>query len=296
MKNYLIWDFDGTLAHRLGGWVGALLEVIHREAPACEVTADQLRPHLQAGFPWHTPEQPHPAITSADQWWYVLDPVFARAFMACGIDVQQARRMATQVRQVYPHPGHWRLYDDTIPALNQLSTQGWSHIILSNHVPELPAIIHHLQLGPYIGHIFNSAQTGYEKPHPQAFRHVLATFGDVGLVWMIGDSLQADVVGASMLGIRSILVRATHPDAQYCCRELAHVPALIDRTHAGGCPGAIGCESTRAVAPHPASYHSTGVRPGNTPKPRQERNKWTCATPSDRSSTTGRSPMSSDNI
>jgi putative hydrolase of the HAD superfamily len=246
--------------------VGALLEVIHREAPACEVTDDQLRPYLQAGFPWHTPEHPHPAITSAEQWWYVLDPVFARAFMACGIDVQQARRMATQVKQVYPHPAQWRLCDDTIPALEQLSTQGWSHVILSNHVPELPAIIHYLQFGPYIGHAFNSAQTGYEKAHPQAFRHALATLGDVGGVWMIGDSLQADVVGASIVGVRSILVRATHPDAQYCCRELAHVPALIDGTHVGGCPGAVGFKSTHAVAPHTASCDSTGVLPGHHAK------------------------------
>jgi len=56
MKNYLIWDFDGTLAYRLGGWTGVLLEGMHREATTCEATADQLRPHLQAGFRRHTPE------------------------------------------------------------------------------------------------------------------------------------------------------------------------------------------------------------------------------------------------
>ncbi len=268
MKNSLIWDFDGTLAYRLGGWVGALLEVIHREAPACEVTADQLRPHLQAGFPWHTPEHAHLALTSAEHWWNAVEPVLARTFTASGIDVPQARRMATQVRQVYPHPAQWRRFYDTIPTLEQLSTQGWSHVILSNHVPELPAIIHHLQLGAYIGHIFNSAQTGYEKPHPQAFRHVLATLGDAGCVWMIGDSLQADVVGASMVGVPSILVRATHPDAQHCCHELAHVPALIDGTQVGGRPGAVGVKSIRAVAPHTASYHAIDVLPGQSPKHR----------------------------
>jgi HAD superfamily hydrolase (TIGR01549 family) len=210
MKNYLIWDFDGTLAYRLGGWTGALQEVIGREAPRCDVTADQLRPHLQAGFPWHTPEQPHPSVTSAEQWWNVLDPVFIRAFTALGIDEQQARWMATRVRQVYPHPARWRLFDDTLPTLDRLSRQGWTQVILSNHVPELPAIIHHLQLRPYISRIFNSAETGYEKPHPQAFRHTLAALGDIAAVWMIGDSLQADIIGASMAGLPAILVRGHH--------------------------------------------------------------------------------------
>jgi putative hydrolase of the HAD superfamily len=158
MKHYLIWDFDGTLAYRLGGWTGALLEVLHREAPTCEAPAEQLRSHLQVGFPWHTPEQPHAAVTSADQWWNALGPVFERAFRAIGIDALQAQRMAKQVRQVYPLPAHWRLFDDAIPMLDWLATQGWTHVILSNHVPELPAIIQHLQLGPYVGHIFNSAE------------------------------------------------------------------------------------------------------------------------------------------
>jgi putative hydrolase of the HAD superfamily len=229
MKNYLIWDFDGTLGYRLDGWPGALLEVMHREAPTCDVTADQVRPHLQAGFPWHTPEHPHPFITSAEQWWSVLDPVFVRAFTAIGIDAQRAQQMAKQVRQVYPLPTHWRLFDDALPTLERLSTQGWTHVILSNHVPELPAIIHHLHIGPYISHIFNSAETGYEKPHPQAFRHMLAALGGVAAVWMIGDSLLADIAGATRAGIPAILVRASQSEVHYCCAELSQVADILRR-------------------------------------------------------------------
>jgi putative hydrolase of the HAD superfamily len=255
MKNYLIWDFDGTLAYRLGGWVGALLEVIHREAPACEVTADQLRPHLQAGFPWHTPEQPHPVVTSADQWWNSLDPVFERAFTAVGIDVLQAQRLAKLVRRVYPHPAYWRLFDDTIPTLNRLSTQGWTHAILSNHVPELPAIIQFLQLGPYVGHIFNSAETGYEKPHPQAFRHALAMLGDIAKVWMIGDSLQADIAGATVVGIPGILVRTYHSDAQHCCSELSQVSDILKKACEAGFPRNDGLKPTIATERYTAPRH-----------------------------------------
>jgi putative hydrolase of the HAD superfamily len=234
MKKYLIWDFDGTLAYRLGGWPGALLEVIRQETSAYEVTADQLRAHLQAGFPWHTPEQPHLAVTSPDQWWDALDPVFARAFTAIGIVAEQAQRMAKQVRQLYPHPTRWRLFDDAIPTLDRLSMQGWTHVILSNHVPELPVIIQHLHLGPYLDHVFNSATTGYEKPHLQAFRHVLATLGEIAAVWMIGDSLRADIAGATRAGIPAILVRSDHPEAPYSCTELSKVLDILNRMCEGG--------------------------------------------------------------
>jgi putative hydrolase of the HAD superfamily len=235
VKNYLIWDFDGTLGYRLVGWVGALLEVVHREAPTCNVTADQLRPHLQAGFPWHAPEHPHPSVASAEQWWGVLDPVFVRAFTAIGIDVQRAQQMAKQVRQVYPLPTHWRLFDDATPTLDRLSTQGWTHVILSNHVPELPAIIHHLHIGPYISHIFNSAETGYEKPHLLAFRHMLAALADIAAVWMIGDSLQADIVGATRVGLPAILVRTCRSEVHYCCAELSQVTDILGRAGEEGC-------------------------------------------------------------
>ena len=228
MQRYLIWDFDGTLGYREGGWTGALFDILRQEMPLCEVTAEPLRLHRQTGVPWHTPDQPHTTITSADQWWDALDPIFERAFSGVGITVPRARQMAKQVRQRYPHLAAWRLFEDTIPALARLSAQGWTHMILSKHVPELPSIIHHLQLGEYMSQLFNSAETGYEKPPPQAFHKVLDARDGRAAVWMIGDSIKADVTGAALAGIPSILVRTHHPDAPYGCSKLSQVFALIN--------------------------------------------------------------------
>ena len=65
---------------------------------------------------------------------------------------------------------------------------------------------------PHLAAIFNSAQTGYEKPHPQAFRNVLAWLPEPEAVWMIGDNYTADVLGAQAVGLPGILVRETHPE------------------------------------------------------------------------------------
>jgi putative hydrolase of the HAD superfamily len=225
----LIWDFDGTLGYRTGGgWTAALLEVLLHEEAACGVVAEQLYPYLQSGFPWHTPDRPHPEIRTARQWWDTLAPVFERAFQGVGLNASQARCMARQVRYTYPNPERWQLFEDTIPTLARLSSQGWTHIVLSNHVPELPHIIEHLELKPYIAQIYNSAQTGYEKPHRRAFQAVLDTLPEAMAAWMIGDSMNADIIGAASAGIPGVLVRKWHKDAKYCCRELAQVPATIE--------------------------------------------------------------------
>lgn len=228
MRKYLIWDFDGTLGYRQGGWTATLLDIVRLEAPACAATAEQVRAHLQAGFPWHTPDRPHPAIISAGTWWDALDTVFEQAFQALGIGALRAQRMARQVRRIYPDPTYWRLFEDTLPGLQQLSTEGWTHVMLSNHAPELRAILRQLRLEGYFAAILNSAETGYEKPHPQAFRQVLAALGSPSRIWMIGDSTTADIAGAEAVGIPGILVRRHHPQATYCCQELAQISAIVN--------------------------------------------------------------------
>lgn len=57
MPRLLIWDFDGTLAHRDGMWSGAMVEVLDRHEPGHGITREDVRPHLRMGFPWHNPRR-----------------------------------------------------------------------------------------------------------------------------------------------------------------------------------------------------------------------------------------------
>ncbi len=111
------------------------------------------------------------------------------------------------MRAAYLHPAAWRLFDDALPALHTLRSDGWRHVILSNHVPELSELIAALGLTPLIDRVFNSAETGFEKPHPGAFRTVLNAIGDTTEIWMVGDSVSADINGAKSVGLPSILVK-----------------------------------------------------------------------------------------
>ena len=228
---YLIWDFSETMGYREGGgWSTVLLEILRRETPDCRVTTEQIKPFLQEGFPWHQPERPHPELSTPDAWWDNLDPIFARAFMmGGGLNGSTAHRLARMVRQVCPERSAWRLYDDTLRVLAHLSTDGWIHIALTNHIPELPAIFDYLGLSPHFAALFNSAQTGYEKPHPQAFGKVLAWMSEPKAIWMIGDNYTADILGAEAQGIPGILVRKTDPRARYCCADLSGVVDVVSQ-------------------------------------------------------------------
>jgi len=224
----LIWDFDETLGYRRDGKFSAVLqEVIRRAREGLDVPIEEIRPFLQSCYPWHTPERPHRHIRSADQWWEMLYPAFERVFAHFGFAGQEARAMAREARAVYTDPARWALYDDTLPALALLSARGWRHVVLSNHVPELRAIVRHLGLAPHLAGLFNSAETGYEKPHPRAFEIVLQRFPGARRVWMIGDSLAADVEGARRVGIPAILVRKRHEGVEYCCDSLLEVASIV---------------------------------------------------------------------
>lgn len=230
---YLIWDFDGTLGYREGrSWAMVLSEVLDRQMPGHPYAADQLAPYLRTGFPWHMPERPHTHITDADQWWAAMAPVFMVAFGALGLDAAQATRLAGHVRPIYSNPDRFRLFADTLPTLDALSARGWTHVILSNHVPEFDDIAAALGLTPRMAAVFNSAKMGYEKPHPQIFRQVLDALDAGGPKWMIGDNLLADVRGAEAMGLPAILVRKPSVDARYFAPDLTQVGAIIENAPA----------------------------------------------------------------
>ncbi len=226
---FLIWDFDGTLGYRVGRWASALQAVLEETTPGQDFDRELLGAQLRGGFPWHTPEAPHPELSSPDSWWDARSPIFAPAFEAGGVDPSTSKELARRVRGAYVDPRHWRLFDDAIPALRGLSSRGWTHLILSNHVPELPGILHNLGLDGHLHQVFNSAESGYEKPHPRAFDGVLEAVAGADAAWMVGDNPEADVRGAEAVGLPAILVRGPKRGARPHCEDLCGIADIVER-------------------------------------------------------------------
>jgi putative hydrolase of the HAD superfamily len=225
----LIWDFDGTLAHRRGetGWSILLAEALDTEEPGHGHSADTFRPHLREGFPWHAPDVAHPELCEPEAWWASVRPVLGRAYEAAGYLPARALELADAARRLYVDPKvGWELFEDTRPTLARLSQAGWTHAILSNHVPELRQIVAGLGLDDAVAFISCSAETGYEKPHALAYASVLDTLRPAE-AWMVGDNVVADVLGAEALGIPAVLVRRPDPRAERYADSLSGVERFL---------------------------------------------------------------------
>jgi putative hydrolase of the HAD superfamily len=225
----LIWDFDGTLAHRRGetGWSLLLAEALDAEEPGHGHAAETFRPYLRDGFPWHRPDVEHLELCGdPDVWWTAVLPLLARAYEGVGLAPDRALEVAAVARQLYVDPVSWSLFPDTVPALERLTDAGWTHAILSNHVPELGAIVSGLGLDRHLAALSCSADTGYEKPHPRAYASVLEQLAP-DEAWMIGDNVVADVLGAEEIGIPAVLVRRQDPRAARFSATLTGVDEFL---------------------------------------------------------------------
>jgi putative hydrolase of the HAD superfamily len=227
-RGVIFWDFDRTLAHRPGMWRRCLLETLDEHEAGHGVDEEDLALFLEDRFPWHAPDVPHPHLADAEAWWGQVEPVLSGAFAGVGYGTPRAAELARLSRFRYVDGTRgWRLYDDSVEALSRLQDEGWQHAILSNHVPELAGIVESLGLTELLFAIVNSALTGYEKPNPEAFAIARRIAGSPDAIWMVGDSITADVLGAEAVRIPAILVRCEDPAAARQAPDLLAAAEII---------------------------------------------------------------------
>ncbi len=207
------WDFDGTLAHRHGIWVTALLAALEEVAPGHPLTEERIRPFLTYGFPWHEPEVLHPDLDDPDAWWAHQAEVIRHAYIDAGLSMELAQRAAAHVRAAFLDPTMWALLPHAMEALELTRGAGLKNVIVSNHTPELPGILETLGLLGWIDHVVNSATVGAEKPNPRIFAVARSHSVPGGPIWMVGDNPVADIAGAAGVGVPGILVRGAIPNA-----------------------------------------------------------------------------------
>ncbi|WP_338673880.1 HAD family hydrolase [Streptomyces sp. SCSIO 30461] len=229
-----IWDFDGTLGHRRHGtWAESLLEVLDVQEPGHPWSFPEMFDALATGFPWHAAHAPHPHLCDPDAWWDHITAVITKALTRLGISRPYAAAAAT--RAAYTDPSMWSLYPQALSVLDQLTALGWKHVLLSNHVPELPALLSALGVDTRFQAVINSAASGYEKPHPQAFRLAKEAASSARRLVMIGDNPEADVAGARHAGIDAIWVRRNQhtdtPDLDAAAHILLDPDLLRSQPH-----------------------------------------------------------------
>ncbi|GAB3922691.1 hypothetical protein GCM10011575_43550 [Microlunatus endophyticus] len=232
----VFWDFDGTLARRRGMWSGALVDALALLGPTT-VTAEDLKPGLADGFPWHRPDEVV-EVTDATGWWQRLAPVLVRAYRAAGVPAKSAHAAAARVATQFYRADAWELIDGATAALGLTRENGYRNVILSNHGPELAELVAALGLDRWIDLVITSALVGAEKPNPRIFRHALRVSDAGSDCWMVGDNPAADVQGARAVGIRAILADGAYADARgVTVVEAAH--QIVGRSGSSSGPGHV---------------------------------------------------------
>jgi len=101
----------------------------------------------------------------------------------------------------------YRPFPDVLPTLRSLRRWGKTLAVVSNWDPALPTLLAQVGLAEFFAFILPSAEIGVEKPDGRIFSVALQRLGlEPQEVVHIGDSYEADVVGARAVGITPILL------------------------------------------------------------------------------------------
>ena len=123
---------------------------------------------------------------------------------------------------------NWYLEEDAISTLETLKDRGFQLGLISNTSDDknVQGIVDRCGLRPFFETIITSAALGIRKPDPRIFQVALAHFRvPPDAAAMVGDLLNADVLGANQAGIYSIWItrRVQLPDEG----ELAIQPQAV---------------------------------------------------------------------
>lgn len=202
----IIWDFDNTLARRNGMWTKSLCNVLKANGLTENYEAS-INKSFSTGFPWHRHTEAHRDYFEDKTWWGYINSLILKALDNIGLNnAIKNEKIISQFKDEYLNIDEWSLYSDTISNLEYSVKRMNANIILSNHTPELIEIVKGLGIYHYFDCIISSAVVGYDKPNIKIFERVFEV-AKYDKYYMIGDSYNADIVGAKNAGITPILVR-----------------------------------------------------------------------------------------
>jgi putative hydrolase of the HAD superfamily len=125
-----------------------------------------------------------------------------------GLPPQPAERLRRALRAMYAvYESHWKLFPDSLAALEKIRAAGLRMAMLSNasDADNVRRMLAGHKLESFFDPVIISAAIGIRKPDPRAFQPILAAWSiPAREIVMIGDQLEADILGAKNLGLRTI--------------------------------------------------------------------------------------------
>jgi putative hydrolase of the HAD superfamily len=131
---------------------------------------------------------------------------------------------------------HWLAYPEARSVLRELAGRGLRLGMYSNatHDPLIQRLVDRLGFRPWLEPALSSAKYSIRKPDPAAFAPILASWGlSPGSVVVVGDTLEADILGAQQAGMLSVWFPSrqdARQEGDSADQKAASLPALPDAT------------------------------------------------------------------
>ncbi len=136
---------------------------------------------------------------------------------------------------------NWQIENDTIETLQTLKSTNYHLGILSNagDDKDVRQLLQKFGVEAFFDFVLTSAACYYRKPHPRAFEIALAHWSITPPeAVMVGDSLEADIIGAKNLSMKTIWItrraqftnenmHRIKPD--FSLRKLSELPPTLER-------------------------------------------------------------------
>ena len=137
------------------------------------------------------------------EWWYALvRDVFGNLGAFDNFDA-----FFHELYDLFARAECWRLFEDTVPVLEELKGRNFRLGIISNWDHRLFSIVEQLGLSRYFERVTASAVVGSAKPGKKIFEAALAAMKASATESLhVGDSLEDDFHGASRAGLSAVLL------------------------------------------------------------------------------------------
>ncbi len=228
----VFFDAAGTL-FTVNGSVGAIYADLARQHGKDVAVAD-----LEAGFRRYfatAPPMAFPGVAPTQipalekQWWKTLvSDVFSLSGAFPRFDEYFAVLFG-----FFAQAEAWKLYPETIETLEKLKEHGLTLGVISNFDSRLFGLLDGLGIAQFFDPVVISTQVGAAKPEAAIFAQALSQTGlQASEAIHIGDSYDADIIGARTAGLTPVLVdRSGKARKSVDCtqaRSLADLLTIVD--------------------------------------------------------------------
>jgi HAD superfamily hydrolase (TIGR01549 family) len=157
---------------------------------------------------------------------------FRRRYVAALLRSMCTGEISPWVEEAVTHLAATPREEHCPPAVRQvvrrLFEAGYHLVAISNRDGDLRPVLAAHRLDPYFAFTLSGGRAGVYKPNPEIFRIALNTLGVAAAATMaIGDSYDADIVGAQQVGITGVLLDPLGIFPQAPCRVIQGLEELI---------------------------------------------------------------------